>query len=242
MLSFTTFQIEMSHSKQKELFEFKNFYKDFSKHIYDYLSKKLYGNSLSVGSGWAYLEYHLSKKFKITATDVNSKYAKNNYKINYIIKDFISDIEKVNIKYDNIYAPGIIYLFNQKELGIFLENIKKHLNQNGNFYLFFRSRDSYFINFIDNYLLPLEILIKYLIESFKKKKKIIKNLHGYRRNSYELEKILIKNKFDIISKKEMMHKAEYNRSKLLRITGLAYMLSLLKLHPYITVYHLKKSL
>lgn len=74
------------------------------------------------------------------------------------------------------------------------------------------------------------------------KVKIQKNHHGFRRYKNELEKVMIDNNLKIISKKELMFQAEYNRSKILKVLGLGKILSLFKLHPYITVYHLKKLL
>ena len=72
VLEFTSYQIKEDFSYLDKLFEFDFFNKDFSKYIYDYLSKILYGKSLSIGSGWGHLEYHLSKKFNITASDIKN--------------------------------------------------------------------------------------------------------------------------------------------------------------------------
>ncbi|MBD1162837.1 class I SAM-dependent methyltransferase [Pelagibacterales bacterium SAG-MED12] len=203
VLEFTSYQIKEDFSDLDKLFEFDFFYKDFSKCIYSYLSKILYGKNLSIGSGWGHLEYHLSKQFDITASDINNEYIKYNKKIEYLITDVISEKFIIDNKYDNVFAPGIIYLFNEKELDIFFENIKKTLNDKGNFYLFFRSNDSFFINLLDNYLLPFENFLKYLFKNIKNKNlKIQRNHHGFRRNSLELEKVIDKSKFKIISKKK----------------------------------------
>ena len=242
-LDYTSYQIRKDYSELDKLFEFDFFNKDFSKYIYNNLSQKLSGKNLSIGSGWGHLEYHLSKKFDITASDINKEYANYNTKVNYIITDILSKEFISNIKYDNAFAPGIIYLFNNDELNIFFENVKKTLKDNGNFYLFFRSKDSFFINFLDNYILPFENLIKYLLKIIKRKKiKIQRNHHGFRRYNYELEKVISQNEFIIMSTEKLMFKAEYNRSKILKTFGIGKILSFLKLHPYITVYHLKKSL
>lgn len=244
VLEYTSHQIKKDFSELDKLFEFNFFNKDFSKYLYDYLSEKLYGNNLSIGSGWGHLEYHLSNKFNITASDINDEYAKYNKKIKYFITNIISKDFHLNFKYDNIFAPGIIYLFNEKELNIFFENIKKIMLDNGNFYLFFRSNDSLFINFLDNFILPFETLIKLFFFKFikRQKVKIQKNHHGFRRYEYELEKVIVDNSLKIISKKKIMFQGEYNRSKILRLVGLSKILSLFKLHPYIIVYHLKKLL
>ena len=76
---------------------------------------------------------------------------------------------------------------------------------------------------------------------FKKQDlKIQKNHHGFRRYKNELEMIIRKNELQIISKENGLFQSEYNRSKILKITGINKLLSLFKLHPYITIYHLKK--
>jgi hypothetical protein len=242
-LDYTSHQIKKNNSELNKLFEFNFFNKDFSKYIYDNLYQKLSGRNLSIGSGWGHLEYHLSKKFEITASDINNEYKEYNKKINYIITDIISKEFVIDTKYDNAFAPGIIYLFNDEELDIFFKNVKKTINDNGNFYLFFRSKDSLFINFLDNFILPFENLVNYCLKIIKRKKiKIQKNHHGYRRFNYELEKIMMQNEFKIVSAEKLMFQGEYNRSKILKIFGLSKILSYFKLHPYITVYHLKKSL
>ncbi len=241
VLDFTSHQIKKDYSELDKFFKFTYFNTDFSQCIFNYLEKNLYGKNLSIGSGWGHLEYHLSKKFDVTASDINDEYPKYNNKIKYIIINIISEKFKIDNKFDNIFAPGIIYLFDERELNIFFDNIKKTLNDNGNFYLFFRSNDGFFINFLDNYLLPLEKFLKFFFMKFKKQNLIIqKNHHGFRRHKNELEMIIRKNKLGIISKKESMFQSEYNRSKILKITRLNKLLSLFKLHPYITIYHLKK--
>ena len=203
VLDFTSHQIKKNYSELNKFFEFNYFNKDFSQCIFSYLDKKLYGKNLSIGSGWGHLEYHLSKKFEITASDINDEYLKYNNKIKYIIIDIISEKFEIDDKFDNIFAPGIIYLFNEKELNIFFNNIKKTLNNDGNFYLFFRSNDSLFINFLDNFLLPFEKFLKFILVKFKNQNyKIRKNHHGFRRYKNELEITIKKNKFKIISKKK----------------------------------------
>jgi len=49
--------------------------------IYNFIKKKTLGNILSIGSGYGELEYHLSKRHKIIATDINPKITNKNYKI-----------------------------------------------------------------------------------------------------------------------------------------------------------------
>ena len=241
VLEFTSHQIKRNYSDLDNLFKFAHFNKDFSQCIFDYLDTKLYGKCLSIGSGWGHLEYHLSKKFDVTASDINKEYLKYNNKIKYIIIDIVSQKFEINDTYNNIFAPGIIYLFNEKELNIFFNNIRRILDDDGNFYLFFRSNDSLFINFLDNYLLPFEKFLKFFLLKLKKQNlKIQKNHHGFRRYKDEIEIVMKKNKLKIISRKKEMFEAEYNRSKILKITGLGKLLSLFKLHPYITIYHLKK--
>ena len=78
----------------------------------------------------------MSKKFDVTASDINKEYLKYNNKIKYIIIDIVSQKFEINDTYNNIFAPGIIYLFNEKELNIFFNNIRRILDDDGNFYLF----------------------------------------------------------------------------------------------------------
>ena len=66
------------------------------------MDTKLYGKCLSIGSGWGHLEYHLSKKFDVTASDINKEYLKYNNKIKYIIIDIVSQKFEINDTYNLI--------------------------------------------------------------------------------------------------------------------------------------------
>ena len=74
--------------------------------------------------------------------------------------------------------------------------------------MFFRSNDSVFINFLDNYLLPFEKFLKFFLLKLKKQNlKIQKNHHGFRRYKDEIEIVMKKNKLKIISRKKEMFEA-----------------------------------
>ena len=107
-------QLKVNKKQDNLLFNYKHFNKTNLYPIYNYLSKRLHGNCLSIGSGKAHLEYHLSKKFKILPTDINDSFINFNKKIK--IKKFNildcsdKDIKKIG-KFDCIFIPNIEYLF-----------------------------------------------------------------------------------------------------------------------------------
>ena len=58
-------QLKINKKIDNLLFNYNYFNNTHLHPIYNYLKKRLHGNCLSIGSGKAHLEYHLSKKFKI---------------------------------------------------------------------------------------------------------------------------------------------------------------------------------
>ena len=85
-------QLKINKKIDNLLFNYNYFSNTHLHPIYNYLKKKLHGNCLSIGSGKAHLEYHLSKKFKILPTDINDSFINFNKKIK---------IKKFNILYCN---------------------------------------------------------------------------------------------------------------------------------------------
>ena len=67
-------QLKVNKKKDNLLFNYNYFNNTHLQPIYNYLKGKLHGNCLSIGSGKAHLEYHLSKKFKILPTDINESF------------------------------------------------------------------------------------------------------------------------------------------------------------------------
>lgn len=246
-LDFTNYELDQVHSNAfDKLFDFKFFHTDYHKPIFDYLVSRIKGKVISIGSGRGHLEYHLSKKIKdITATDINESFISNNKKVKFKYLDILdkSKIQLITEKYDTIFIPGIIYLFDDKQLKVFFENLKYLLKSDGNIYLCFRSKYSTFINFIDHFICPIEIYLKKIIYFFIKRKKsyVVKSYHGFRRRRNNFEKN-IKEYFKIISTYKDLYETEYNRSiiinrfKLSKILGFLFFRS----HPYLHIYHLKK--
>ena len=226
------------------MFNFDYFRKSHLYPIYKYLRLKLHGSCLSIGSGKAHLEYHLSKNVRILATDINDDFINLNKKIK--IKKFNilncnnKDIKKIG-KFNCIFIPNIEYLFTNKQLKKYFSNLKKLSNKKTDIFFCFRSRYSLITNFIDHVICPLEIFLTKYIKFIKYKGFIIKKLHhGYRRKDNEIEKI-IKNFFLIKSIYRDMFSLEYKRSIIFKILKIDKFLKYIffKSHPYLNIYHLK---
>jgi len=239
-LSFTFRQIEESFSKKKFILNYFLRLNISETKIYNFIKKKTLGNILSIGSGYGELEYHLSKRHKIIATDINPKIINKNYKIKISYLDILN-IKSVNKRYDTILVPSIEYLLNDRQLLTCLENIKKFSKYETKIFFGFRSCDSFFIKFIDIFLLKFEIILKKIFYFIILKKfKIKKIQHGYRRSKQHLEKIL-KKKFFIRETKEELYCAEFERSFFLRKFKLSLILGFLKIQPYLYIYSLKNK-
>ena len=237
-------QLEINSKQDKLLFNYNYFKKSHLQPIYKYLRKKLHGNCLSIGSGKAHLEYHLSKKFKILPTDINDNFINFNKKIKIKKFDILNsnnkDIKKIG-SFNCIFIPGIEYLFTNKQLTKFFSNLKKLSNEHTDIFFCFRSRYTFITNIIDHVICPLEVFLTKYIKFIKYKCFIIKKTHhGFRRKDKEIEKI-IKNFFFIKSIHRDMFSLEYKRSVLFKILRIDIILKyiFLKSHPYLNIYHLK---
>jgi hypothetical protein len=161
ILNFTFKILKVDKKKDDLLFNFNHFKNTHLISIYNFLIKKLYGRCLSIGSGKAHLEYHLSKKFKILPTDINNDFIKYNNKIKKfdIINCNLKEIKKLG-KFNCIFVPNIEYLFNDHQLNKFFKNIKKIAKKDTDIYFCFRSRYTFVTNIIDHIICPLEIFLK----------------------------------------------------------------------------------
>ena len=238
-------QLKVNKKKDNLLFNYNYFNNTHLQPIYNYLKRKLHGNCLSIGSGKAHLEYHLSKKFKILPTDINESFINYNKKIKIkkfnILNCSSKDIKKIG-KFDCIFIPNIEYLFTNKQLKKFFTNLKKLSNKNTDIFFCFRSRYTFITNIIDHIICPLEIFSTRFIKFIKYKSFIIKKIHhGFRRKDKEIE-IIIKNFFLIKSIYRDMFSLEYKRSILFRMLKIDKILKYIffKSHPYLNIYHLKK--
>jgi hypothetical protein len=237
-------QLKLNKKKDNLLFNYNYFINTHLHPIYNYLKKKLHGNCLSIGSGKAHLEYHLSKIFKILPTDINDSFINFNKKIKInkfnILNCNNNEIKKLG-KFDCIIIPGIEYLFTNKQLKKFFSNLKKLSNKNTDIFFCFRSRYTIITNIIDHIICPLEIFLTKYIKFIKYKGFRIKKIHhGFRRKDNEIEKI-ITNYFLIKSVYRDMFSLEYKRSILFRILKIDKILKCIffKSHPYLNIYHLK---
>ena len=245
---YTAYQLKISKELDDKNFDFNNFNKSFNKETYNYLIDKLYGDCLSIGSGKGHLEYHLSKKHNITATDINKDFIKYNDKINFKFFDIVNSSEegfKILGKFDCIFVPSLIYAFNDDQLNIFFSNLKKLIKNDGNIYVFFRSRDSFITNIIDNILIPCEEHIKKVFYKvfMKKDLYVAKSQQGYRRSLDDLKKIVFANNLSIKSVEYSMFETDYNRLSIIKKLKLGKLISLifLKRHPNMNIFHLKKK-
>jgi hypothetical protein len=241
---FCNYEMQVNKQTDDKLFNFNYFSKTVHNFEYRFLSKKLNKKCISIGSGKGHLEYHLSRKINILATEVNNQFIKYNDKIKFIKLNIITDSKKINSlgKFDNILVSNLELLFDNKKLEILLNNLKRLSHKKTNIFFCFRSRYAFLINIIDNYICPLEIfLLKIFYYLFKKKKYFFLKQHiGYRRTTKEFE-YYIQKYFKIISIYKELFTLEYNRSILIRFFKLAPLLSiiLLKRHPSLFIYQLR---
>ena len=243
-------KILINHDEKKH-FEFKGF--KSLKHVsisFKYLNKVLKKKEkiLCIGSGWGYLEFLLSKKFSITASDYNNHYVKfhkknNSTNFKYIKLDILKSklpFRKNNFK--QILINNIEYLFDNSQMNKCIKNIKKLGGKKTNYFLIFRSRDSFIIKLIDKYLIYFEMKLKQILKFIRSERlSFTKNHHGFRRSKKEFLELLEKNNLKIISVYEDMYEAEYERLAIVRKLKLSKFLSILffKSHPYLHIIRFK---
>tara|TARA_A100001234_G_scaffold219008_1_gene228981 strand:- start:3425 stop:4228 length:804 start_codon:yes stop_codon:yes gene_type:complete len=229
------------------LFNYNYFKKTVYFEIFKFLNKNLFGRVISIGCGKGFLEYHLIKNKKnIIATDINKSFIKFNKKIK--IK-YLNILSKRNInfkkfgKFDMIYLPGIIYLFNDSEVKLMFKNLKKISKKNTKIIIFFRSRYSLLVSFFENFIVPSELYIKKFIFKFRSNEKVYKSFKGYRRTLSEMKNLIYQSKFTIDSFELLDYETEYNRSIFIKKFKLSKLLSylFLKQHPYLNIFVLRNT-
>ena len=183
------------------------------------------------------------------ASDIVEEYVnfhKTNTKLNYIKFDILE--ENINIdfrnKYEQIVVNNIEYLFDQNQLQKSLINLSLIAKKDADIYIIFRSKDSFLIKIIDNYLLPFESLMVKQIKNLSGQKVFLtKNHHGYRRNEKDFISTINRYNFEFKSIHREMFETEYKRLRILRYFGISKLLSIMffKFHPYLNIIHLKKK-
>jgi len=243
--------LQINNENVKENFEFENFKNNqLCIKTYTYFKNILKKKQIFfIGSSWGWVEHFLSKNFPLIASDINEAYInfhKTNTKLNYIKFDILD--ENINIdfrnKYEQIVVNNIEYLFNQNQLHKCLSNLSMIAKKEGDIYIIFRSKDSFLIKMIDNYLLPFESLIVKHIKNLSGQKVFLtKNHHGYRRNEKDFINTINKYNFELKSIHRELFEMEYKRLRILRYFGISKLLSIMffKLHPYLNIIHLKKK-
>ncbi len=245
-----TDKVLTSLANQSKYFKYDEFkHLESSYKSYKFLKLKLNKKSkiLFIGSGWGQLEYIMSKKFDVIASDYNNFYVKinkikNSKKFKYIKLDILSNKLHLKSKYHQIVINNIEYLFDNKQIEKCIANLKKLGRKKTNYFLIFRSRDSFFIKIIDNYLIYFEARIKQFLKFIcGKRLYVTKDNHGYRRSKKEFLEILEKNNLKIKSIYEEMYETEYQRLFIVRKLGLSKLLSylFLKSHPYLNIINFK---
>ena len=232
---------EKKYFQLKEFRSLKNVSISF-KYLNKVLKKK--NKILSIGSGWGYLEFLLSKKFSITASDYNDHYVKfhkknNSKNFKYIKLDILKNklpFQKNHFK--QILINNIEYLLDNNQMNKCIKNLKKLGGKKTDYFFIFRSRDSFIIKLIEKYLIYFEIKLIQILKFIRGERlRFTKNHHGFRRTKKEFLELLEKNNLKIISVYEDMYEIEYERLAIVRKLKLSKFLSLLlfKSHPYLHI-------
>jgi len=234
--------------KERFIFDkFKNH--ELSLKIYNYFKNKLdQKTTFFIGSSWGWVEFFLSKHFSLIASDINETYInfhKNNKNFNYIKFDILDESKKKDFsdKFEQVVVNNIEYLFDEDQINKCMKNVYDITIKEADIFFIFRSRDSFLIKIIDNYLLLFENKIKTILKNFKNDKwYLTKNHHGFRRKNREFIKIFKENNFKIESVYKDMFGAEYDNLTSVRMLKISKLLSIIffKSHPHLNIFHVKK--
>ena len=179
------------------------------------LSKK--DKILSVASGRAANELKLIENgFKLTCSDMEIplffKQSKNLFGTYPYIK-FNVLTEKPNKKYDAIISIGLICLFNDEQLSIFFDNIENCLKAAGKLILESPGKDNLAFFIFHNIYLRFENNFLYLYRKLRRKRyRLIKSFHAYRRSDEEIINLANKYNFTLRSKRDYDFLTELERS------------------------------
>lgn len=246
-----------SYNNKKSFFEkyFYNYHGDrlicYDKFIRKHLSK--WEETLSIGSGRCANELYLMEDgFRITCSDLEP--------VNYeetisLFPDF--KFVKLNLlegptekKYDSIICLGLIYLLDNQELSTFFKNVSESLNPKGHFILDSAgsSDDKILSNLIHDWFLKYEaMLMKITKNIFKRKKyRLIKKHHGYRRSDNEIVQLSSKARFVFREKEDYAFLTDFRRSAILnRLINSSALLKKIfcgigKRMPYIRMFYFEK--
>ena len=180
--------------KNKDLF-LEKYLKDRYLILNKYLTENLNINkkTLSIGSGRAINELSLiSNKFNVTCSDLQVPGCYEDSKkifgsFDYIKFDILKD--KLNVKFDNIFALSSFYIFSNFELEEILNNINQIINKEGTLILEFPGSESNFFSFIFNEIfLVFESYLAYAISKILNKKMGIcfDSNFGFKRKSKDI--------------------------------------------------------
>ena len=210
---------------------------------------------LSIASGRSVNELRLiDEGYDIFCTDLykfdwydKTKELWPNYR--FSILDIIKN-SSIN-QYDTVLGLSVIFIFNDLLLNDFFKNINKSLKNHGHLILDSSgSPDNISSFFIHDILLKFEIyLIKFIKMIYylgKKKFKVIKKHHGYRRTNSDIIMIAEKNGFKLMEVKNYAFLTEFSRSYILSfvIRNIPIMKRLFVLFgskiPYVRMFLFKK--
>ncbi len=235
----------------KDLFNYDIFKKnELIFKIYSYLKKKLKKKqTFFIGSSWGWSEFFLSKEIPIIASDVNKNYVdfhKKNDHLEYVEFNILKEKIDQNLenKFEQVVVNNLEYLFDENQMQICLENLSKITKKNGDVFFIFRSKDSFLIRIIDNYLLFFENkIVGYIKNLFGNKYYLTKNHHGFRRNEKDFINTIERNNYKFESTYREMFDTEYNRLKIVRFLKISRLLSIifLRMHSHLNIIHFKKK-
>ena len=242
------------HYKNKDLF-FEKFFKDryifYDQCLRKNLSKN--DNILSVASGRCVNELRLlNEGYKITCSDLDMHTFLCTNKIfdnfQYFRHDVLNDTIPKN--YDSIFSLSLIYLFNQKELDLFFDNMSKGLKIRGKLIIDSAgSEDNVFTFLFHEIFLRFESnLIYFVAKLLGKKYTLEKREHGYRHSNKEIIESAKKYGLEIICREDFDFLTEFTRSYFLTRLGIIdneLIKKVLKFLgtriPYIRMFEFKKT-
>jgi len=208
---------------------FFNYHQGRLEHYDNFLRKYLTKNQtiLSIASGRSANELRLlDDGFDVYCSDIYQfSWINETKKLWPNYQFFLLDISKNPSaqQYDTLIVLSLIYLFDEEQLDEFFKNVFQSLNKQG--YLILDSAgspDNLGSYFIHDILVKIEIYLISIVKSLaglgKKRFRVIKKHHGYRRTNDEIKKIAEKNGFSIVLEVEnYAFLTEFRRSRTLSL-------------------------
>lgn len=197
---------------------------------------------------------HLKLKWDFTDFDPRSLdfltknfHEYNNLQVDILQPQFKEHYSNLAGKYDVVFVPGILYLFDDERANLLFKNLGLLLKDSHSKIIFcFREREHFFTRIIDTILAPIDSFIVYFLKKTVKHENVSirRSLHGFRRTDLEFKRLISQSRLMSMICYESCYDLEYSsRLNFFKKIGINKLIGKIvgKSIPYLNIHVLKKN-